>query len=509
MSRARQNEPMPAVLEMLADRYELLEVLGRGGMGVVFRARDRVLNRIVAVKVLASDRTEDPTFVVRFEREALAAAALNHPNIVAVFDAGSDNATRFIVMECVAGSSLAELLRRGGPLSPPRAAQVAGGIASALDASHCAGIIHRDIKPANVMLDNRGAVKVLDFGIARAASDTTLTQTAMVLGSVPYLAPEVTRGERADERSDIYSLGCVLYQMLTGRPPFEGDVPAAVLHQHNSASPRPPRQLNSSIPQTLQKLVLEMLAKSPAARPQTATRVLETLTAGDGPPIAYRRHAVAPAGPTTAPTRVLARSRRHKSRAWATLALLTAAIALGALVLMLGSSHPKRRVTGSGTAHAKAARTRAAPPSSTQRRRPSGAATPRPSAAATSPSIPTFPTAAATMTRLALQDLAAGSIDQNASQQLLGHLGDISSSFGKANGDDTIHKLDDLSKQVAQLGEHGDIQSAALPAITLAVDRLHAALALAKQPARDNPAPGPHAVPSKPPKKPKAKAEPH
>jgi eukaryotic-like serine/threonine-protein kinase len=502
-AQARHNEAMPAVQEVLADRYELLEVLGRGGMGVVFRARDRVLNRVVAVKVLASDRAEDETFVARFEREALAAAALNHPNVVAVFDTGNDNATRFIVMECVSGSSLAQLLRRGGPLPPPRVAEIGRAIASALDAAHRAGIIHRDVKPANVMVDDRGAVKVLDFGIARAAGDASLTQTAMVLGSAPYLAPEVTRGERADERSDIYSLGCVLYQMLTGRPPFQAEVPAAVLHQHNSASPRPPRELCSSIPQTLEKLVLEMLAKSPSARPQTARQALETLSAADGRPLAHRRRIPAPAASTTPPTRVLARTRPHKSRVGATLAVVTAAIAVGALALLLGSSHPKRRVARTGTAHVKAARTRAARSRATQSRRPSAATTP----ATTPPSTATLPAAAAALTRLALQDLAAGSIDQHASQQLLAHLQDVSSSFGKANGDDAIHKLDDLSKQVAQLGEHGDIQSAALPAITLAVDRLGSALAQGA-PARGTPAPGPTPAPPKPPKHGKKKGEP-
>ncbi|HEX3615754.1 MAG TPA: protein kinase, partial [Solirubrobacteraceae bacterium] len=204
---------MAGVREVLAERYELLEVLGRGGMGVVYRARDRVLGRVVAVKVLPFDRAQDPVSVARFEREALAVAALSHRNIVAVFDAGSDGDTRFIVMEYLGGRTLAEVLRERGALDVEQAVDVAAQVASALAAAHRAGIVHRDIKPANVMLDEHGHIKVLDFGIARLVSGLSLTQTAMVIGSAQYLAPELCRGASADARSDIYALGCVLYAL--------------------------------------------------------------------------------------------------------------------------------------------------------------------------------------------------------------------------------------------------------------------------------------------------------
>src|SRR5438477_647200 len=239
MASAKQgkNAVMARIQEVLLGRYQLLDVLGRGGMGVVYRAADRVLDRTVAVKVLAGERAEEPTFVTRFEREARAAAALSHPNIVAVYDSGRDGHARFIVMECVSGTNLAQLVRRCGPLPAEQAVNIARQVAGALAAAHRAGIIHRDIKPANVMVDEAGTVKVLDFGIARATGSTTLTQAA-ILGSAPYIAPEVTRGQRADERSDIYSLGCVLYETLTGQPPFTGELPAAIMHQHNTATPR-------------------------------------------------------------------------------------------------------------------------------------------------------------------------------------------------------------------------------------------------------------------------------
>jgi serine/threonine-protein kinase len=294
---------MAHVQDVLAGRYELLDVLGRGGMGVVYRATDRVLARPVAIKVLPVERAEDPSLVARFEREALAAAALSHPNVVAVYDSGCDEDTRFIVMECVPGENLAQLLRRRGPLPPREAVNIGAQVAAAMAAAHRAGLIHRDIKPANVMADGNGRVKVLDFGIVRSLAGTTLTQTANVIGSAPYLAPEVAQGRPADERSDVYSLGCVLYEMLTGRPPFSGELPAAVMHQHNTAAPRPPRELNPDVPPALAGLVLAMLAKRPSQRPGDAelAQALGPLTAdGNGAPRAGVR------APLTAPTGVTA-----------------------------------------------------------------------------------------------------------------------------------------------------------------------------------------------------------
>ena len=270
---------MAGVQEVLAGRYELLEVLGRGGMGVVYRARDRVLERIVAVKVLPLDRAQDPTFVARFEREALAVAGLSHRNIVAIFDSATDGDTRFIVMEYLPGQSLAQIVRGRGALAPQEAVAVAAQVAAALAAAHRTGIVHRDIKPANVMLDEHGHVKVLDFGIARLMAGSSLTQTATVPGSAPYMAPELSRGVSADARSDIYALGCVLYELLTGQPPFSGEHPAAVVHQHLSVEPRRPDELNPRVPPQLSSLTLEMLAKAPDERPQGAGELATLLPA--------------------------------------------------------------------------------------------------------------------------------------------------------------------------------------------------------------------------------------
>ena len=270
---------MARVHEVLTGRYELLDVLGRGGMGVVYRARDQRLDRVVAIKVLPLDSAQDPTSVARFEREALAAAALTHRNIVAVFDSGREDGTRFIVMERVVGKSLAQLIVERRSLAVDEAVGICVQVASALEAAHSAGIVHRDIKPANLMLDEYGTVKVLDFGIARLAGSASLTQAATVLGSAAYLAPELSRGSRADARSDVYALGCVLYELLTGRPPFTGEQPAAILSQHISSQPCRPERLNPAIPSRLAELMLTMLAKDPGKRPQRAGELVAALPA--------------------------------------------------------------------------------------------------------------------------------------------------------------------------------------------------------------------------------------
>ena len=221
----------PTGQRRLGDRYELGDVLGRGGMAEVHLGRDVRLGRSVAVKTLRTDLARDPTFQARFRREAQSAASLNHPAVVAVYDTGEDNvngvALPYIVMEYVDGSTLRELLQSGRKLLPERALEITAGICRALDYSHRQGIVHRDIKPANVMLTRGGEVKVMDFGIARAVADTaaTMTATSAVIGTAQYLSPEQARGERADARSDIYATGCLLYELLTGRPPFVGDSP--------------------------------------------------------------------------------------------------------------------------------------------------------------------------------------------------------------------------------------------------------------------------------------------
>jgi eukaryotic-like serine/threonine-protein kinase len=261
---------------LLGGRYELDGVVGRGGMAEVYRARDIRLDRVVAVKTLRDDLARDQTFQARFRREAQSAASLNHPSIVAVYDTGEDSAgpahVPYIVMEYVDGRTLRDLLRDDRRLLPERALEITDGVLRALDYSHRNGIIHRDIKPGNVMLTRNGEVKVMDFGIARAVSDSqaTMTQTAQVIGTAQYLSPEQARGERVDSRSDLYSTGCLLYELLTGRPPFLGDSPVAIAYQHVRENPVPPSRLDPEIPPWADSIVLKAMAKDPGQRYQSA-----------------------------------------------------------------------------------------------------------------------------------------------------------------------------------------------------------------------------------------------
>lgn len=263
---------------LLGGRYELDQVIGRGGMAEVWRARDTRLQRDVAVKRLRVDLASDPTFQARFRREAHSAAGLNHPNIVSVYDTGeqvddsTDVSVPYIVMELVEGVTLRDVLRDGRKVVPERALEFAAGVLDALAYSHRAGIIHRDIKPANVMLTPSGAVKVMDFGIARAVADTsaTMTQTAAVIGTAQYLSPEQARGEKVDNRSDLYSVGCLLYELLTSEPPFKGDSPVSVAYQHVREQAQPPSRVDPEITPAMDAVVLKSLEKDRADRYQDA-----------------------------------------------------------------------------------------------------------------------------------------------------------------------------------------------------------------------------------------------
>jgi len=263
---------------VLADRYELGPVLGEGGMARVYRGLDRQLRRPVAVKVLAPPFDRDRSFVERFRREARAAAGLSHPNIVAVFDSGSDDGTHFIVTELVEGETLADRLRRDGPMPAAEAVAVAVDIARALAAAHERGLIHRDIKPGNVMVLPDGRVKVVDFGIARAAGSDTLTGTGVVLGSTAYLSPEQAGGQPVDERADLYALGCVLYEMLTGHVPFRADTPIATMYRHvNEDAPAPSTIV--PVESELEAIVMRCLEKDAKRRFGSAAELEAALLA--------------------------------------------------------------------------------------------------------------------------------------------------------------------------------------------------------------------------------------
>jgi len=305
----------------LGDRYELGGLLGRGGMADVRVGRDLRLGRTVAVKQLRSDLATDPTFQERFRREAQSAASLNHPSIVAVYDTGESldkdgHVAPYIVMEYVEGQTLRDVMRDGRKLLPERALDISADVLSALDYSHRSGIVHRDIKPANIMLTPSGQVKVMDFGIARAIADASsaMTATAAVIGTAQYLSPEQARGETVDARSDIYSTGCLLYELLTGRPPFVGDSPVSVAYQHVREEARPPSQLNPDVSSNIDAIVAKSLAKRTDDRYQSAADMrkdIDRLIAGhdiDAPTAATQAISdpngtmVAPAVPPTTPT---------------------------------------------------------------------------------------------------------------------------------------------------------------------------------------------------------------
>jgi serine/threonine-protein kinase len=263
---------------LLGGRYKLGEMIGTGGMADVYIAEDTRLARQVAVKVLRSDLARDPSFVARFRKEALAAAGLNHPGIVAVYDSGEEPAP-YIVMELISGHTLRELIHKGERVPLKRALEIGEGILAALEYSHHSGIVHRDIKPANIMITDHGDVKVMDFGIARALADlgATLTSTWNVVGTAQYLSPEQALGEVADLRSDIYSTGCLLYEVLTGKPPFSGETPVSIAYQHVSGVLIAPSKIVPELPAGIDTLLTVALAKNPEDRYQTAGLMLDDL----------------------------------------------------------------------------------------------------------------------------------------------------------------------------------------------------------------------------------------
>jgi serine/threonine-protein kinase len=365
----------------IGGRYEVGELLGRGGMAEVRKGTDVRLGRTVAIKRLRTDLASDATFQARFRREAQSAASLNHPAIVSVYDTGEEMSTDgshvaqpYIVMEYVAGRTLRDILREGRKILPERALEITSGVLSALDYSHRAGIIHRDIKPGNVMLTPSGEVKVMDFGIARAVSDasSTMTQTAAVVGTAQYLSPEQARGETVDSRSDVYSTGCLLYELLTGRPPFVGDSPVSVAYQHVREQAQPPSAHDEEISPELDAIVMKALAKNLGERyPSAAAMKADIDRYLAGRPV--QAPAVAAAAPTSllheeSPTQVAAavpedeeEPERKRRGPLVLLLLLLIALIVAALVFgpRLISSPPEQESvpTITGLTRAQAERT--------------------------------------------------------------------------------------------------------------------------------------------------------
>jgi eukaryotic-like serine/threonine-protein kinase len=365
---------------VLLERYEVGPLLGSGGMAQVYEGRDRLLARRVAIKVPLPQYAHDPAFQQRFRREAQAAASLSNPGIVAVYDTGMQDGTPFIVMEFVEGRTLKEAILAEGPLHPDRAAEIAADVCSALAAAHARGLVHRDVKPPNVMLTPSGRVKLMDLGIARADAAETATQTAAqttMLGTALYLSPEQAQGLPVDPRSDLYSLGCCLYEMLTGTVPFRGATPVAILYRHVREDPAPPRRLNPDVPPALEAVCLKALAKRPEDRYQTAVEMREDLqraraggrvAAGPSAATAAMATVVLPPlaghpGAATAPTQALGGTvvpdrasrhappppRRRRWLAWVLVPLAVAALTAGAAFVASKLVDPPRQAAAPST----------------------------------------------------------------------------------------------------------------------------------------------------------------
>jgi hypothetical protein len=351
-------------MTVIADRYELEERLGVGGMAEVFLATDRTLGRKVAVKMLNRVYAEQPEFVERFKREARAAARLEHPNVVPIYEWGASDDTYYIVMGYVPGEDLKKIIRDRGPLPEVEALRIATGVAAALEAAHQQGIVHRDIKPHNILLDEAGQPRVTDFGIAQAAGLSQLTETSVVLGTAVYLSPEQASRRPIDARSDIYSLGIVTYEMLAGQPPFSGHSVVDLAMQHVNEPPRPLRELRPEVSPATEQVVMRAIEKDPEHRFQSAREMSDALdralsfpagaTAATTVMPASGETATVPAGaaatPRSASARPQPRRRAAPDRLWPALALLMIALlaAIAFIIFQLGNQSPSDDVAGPG-----------------------------------------------------------------------------------------------------------------------------------------------------------------
>jgi eukaryotic-like serine/threonine-protein kinase len=470
---------------ILDGRYRLGSLLGVGGMARVYLASDRVLERQVAVKVLSPPYAQDPVFVERFRREARSAASLSHPNIVAVFDSGSDAREHYLVMEYVAGQSLAELLADQGRLAPRRAAELGVEVCAALAAAHAQGLVHRDVKPANVLVGAEGRVKVADFGIVKAAATVTLTGNGTVLGTAAYLSPEQAQGGPVDARSDLYSLGCVLYELVTGAPPFGSGAdssPVAVATRHLHQPPEPPSARNPQVDASLDAVVLTALAKDPARRCQERERAPSGPRAGAGRGCRGGRTGQARRGGRAhrAASRPARQDRgagghdrsggsgRRPASGLAPLGAGGGGLGLVAAVLWPdGASTPTRGEAGSTAAPATSASSTTIP----------GSTTPAVSA-------PGVEAALANLTAVITAARQQGTVDQEV-EDLLGQAGDLAKALqenpkdegkgeggGKAKGSDAAKKAAELERKVDELIGQGKIRPPATTQIQQAVAQL-------------------------------------
>jgi len=446
---------------VLGGRYALLGELGAGGMATVYRARDEVLGRDVAVKVLSPQFAADPGFLARFEREARHIAALSHPRIVTVFDCGIDRNTPFIVMELVAGRTLRQVLDEIGPLSPRGAVTVAAAVCEALEAAHAAGLIHRDIKPENIVLSG-GEVKVLDFGIARTQDGVGATRTHAVLGTAAYLSPEQASGGPVGPRADLYALGCVLYEMLTGAPPFTADSAVGVAYRQVHDDPGPPSALRPGVAAQLDWITARLLAKDPADRPPGAAAarawLLAALARDHTRVLPMQRGGAEPAG---------GRRSAPRRRTEAVLAAgLAAALAALATALLTRAPAPTGLTPNSPAATSQHS------PSQHPTSRHHGAKSPR-THTATLP--PTAATAAALVGDLQV-GVADGQVSQDAAKDMLNQLQQLLFGSSDENAQQVDQRYSQLVQTYDQRQSQGEITGAAAAILRRDLHALGAAI---------------------------------
>jgi serine/threonine protein kinase len=466
-----------AIGRLFAGRYRLGSQIGSGGLATVFEARDDILHRDVAVKILREPFAADPVFLERFSREAAHVSNLSHPGLVTVFDAGVDEGTAYIVMERIHGQTLREILATEGPLRVDRAVKIAAAVCDVLAVAHRAGIVHRDIKPGNIMIQKDGRVRVLDFGIARSEGADPLTQTATMIGTAAYISPEQAIGGSSSPRSDLYSVGCVLFEMLVGAPLFAAENPVGLLYQHAHEVALVPSTVRPEIPAAVDDVVKSLLAKDPAQRPSTAEQAsAELLVALRGYTSDTQVIPIAPMPSTTQvmPTLVIRKNppdlsaqRRRRLRRIALVALGCLAILL---VWLASRQVSSRSVAGPGnpTTSPTAGSAQSAAPT------PSAAtsfAAPTPSAISV-PIATSATTAVAAMQSVIDQGAAAGLISQTAASQLTALLADLGNTLGKGNRHTAVSRFKDLTDQVANLTASGDITGAAITAVDQALAQL-------------------------------------
>ncbi|HLM23302.1 MAG TPA: serine/threonine-protein kinase [Propionibacteriaceae bacterium] len=460
---------------LLAGRYRLDRPIGAGGMGHVWAAHDTRLGRDVALKVQQFDPAGDRVAFERFQREAQSAAGLQHPNVVTIFDSGTEGETAFLVMELLPGPTLEAYVAERGPLSEREAIALAAAVASGLSAAHRAGVVHRDIKPTNLMFDARGGLKIVDFGIARLAQTAAarLTATKTVIGSAPYLSPEQLTGRPAEERSDLYALGCVMTTMLTGRPPFEGEHPLALLNQHVNAVPPQLSERRPGIDPALEALVAQLLSKSPQDRPQSALAVLDRLrdvelgSAAEHSGVSLATTAVLaqatrplPAAATTVTAPALP-DRPESRQGWWIAGGAAVLALLSVLLIGIASMTSERPATESALSpsHEPASPTSSA--SATRSAKPSR--TPA-STSSASETMTTARTTAATV-QGALSDLRAavaavssnGEIDGKEADELSKRVDELAKHLTEKDGKDAGKHVDDMEKYLRELSKKGEL----------------------------------------------------